>query len=746
MGIHVPSNVPMESTPFKGMEFEADEIAYGFYNEYGKKAGFSTRKEYINKCKKTGVVTSRRFVCAKEGVRGKDKRDQNVKNPRAETRCGCEARLVIVLNRDSKKYVVSEFIAEHNHYLHLPSTVHMMPSQRKVAATHAIEFDLAHESGLRLKQSFYEFLSKQVGGYDTLGFTKQDHKNYLRTKRQRDMEHGATASLGRYFSHQPKKNPSYYFPTQLDCEELITNIFWADARIIIDYSHFGDVITFDTTYSTNRDARPLGVFLGLNHHRETVVFGGALLYDETIESFVWLFETFLEAMSEKKPITIFTDQDAAMSAAIKVVMPETYHALCSWHMWQNAEKHLGHLLKNEPQFNTDFLACIYEYDSEDEFLTAWNEMLDKYDVRENKWLIDLFKLKEKWAQAYVKRTFTAGMKTTQLSESFNADLKDCLRTDFNIVEFFTHFETVVNQKRDKELEAEYNCRQKFPRLKLKSSPMLNQVATVYTPKLFDLFQTEVEEVMALSILERNVSQTHSYVVGVFNQNGKFEVMWNPLDETLSCSCRKFESFGILCRHGLKVLDALDIKLIPNRYIMKRNCKANVEEDIIRPSTDFADKEDQLCASITIVPKGIKKREVYRNKKRRTKSWIEKMRKPKEGTSKKQTKKRKVQEEIYARDIMAQKKTEDISSGNTASLTQLLMSAFTSSAVHQEGSSASVALTSHLESTSSVVGSNDKINGVGGIMTQGSVASGGPLTQESITSGWNPMVHKVKPFF
>ena len=77
-----------------------------------------------------------------------------------------------------------------------------------------------------------------------------------------------------------------------------------------------------------------------------------------------------------------------------------------------------------------------------------------------------------------------------------------------------------------------------------------------------------------------------------------------------------------------------------------NCKANVEEDIIRPSTDFADKEDQLCASIMIVPKGIKKREICRNKKRRTKSWIEKMPKPKESTSKKQTKKRKVQEAIF----------------------------------------------------------------------------------------------------
>ena len=158
---------------------------------------------------------------------------------------------------------MNEFIAEHNHYLHLPSTVHMMPSQRKVAATHAIAIDLAHELGLRLKQS-YEIRSKQVGGYDNLGFTKQDHKNYLRTKRQRDMEHGEAASLGRYFSRQLKENPSYYFATQLDCKELITNIFWADARMIIDYSHFSDVITFDTTYSTNRDARPLGVFLGLN--------------------------------------------------------------------------------------------------------------------------------------------------------------------------------------------------------------------------------------------------------------------------------------------------------------------------------------------------------------------------------------------------------------------------------------------------------------------------------------------------
>ena len=73
-------------------------------------------------------------------------------------------------------------------------------------------------------------------------------------------------------------------------------------------------------------------------------------------------------------------------------------------------------------------------------------------------------------------------------------------------------------------------------------------------------------------------------------------------------------------------------------------------------------------------------------------------------------------------------------------------ASTSFASHQGGLSASVALASHLESISSVVGSNNKINGAGGLLTQGSIASGGSSTQESVISGWNEMVHKVKSFF
>jgi zinc finger SWIM domain-containing protein 3 len=104
--------------------------------------------------------------------------------------------------------------------------------------------------------------------------------------------------------------------------------------MVADYEVFGDVVCFDTTYRKLNDGRPFGLLVGVNNHKKTTIFGAALLYDETAESFVWLFYTFLTAMSGKKPQTILTDEDAAMAKAIKIALPETHHRICIWHMKQ----------------------------------------------------------------------------------------------------------------------------------------------------------------------------------------------------------------------------------------------------------------------------------------------------------------------------------------------------------------------------------------------------------------------------
>lgn len=116
-----------------GMEFESTEKGWEFWIKYAGKKGFSVRKSYCNCTYIDGVITSRAFVCSNEGFRKKDKRDDQTLYPRQETRTGCPVRLVLRVNRKTKKYEVGEFIDEHNHILQLPQACYLLPCQRKVS-------------------------------------------------------------------------------------------------------------------------------------------------------------------------------------------------------------------------------------------------------------------------------------------------------------------------------------------------------------------------------------------------------------------------------------------------------------------------------------------------------------------------------------------------------------------------------------------------------------------------------------
>lgn len=68
------------------------------------------------------------------------------------------------------------------------------------------------------------------------------------------------------------------------------------------------MVTFDTTYRTNLYNLPFGIFVGVNNHYQTIIFGGVLLTQETKEDFEWTFKSFIEIMSGKHPETILTGE------------------------------------------------------------------------------------------------------------------------------------------------------------------------------------------------------------------------------------------------------------------------------------------------------------------------------------------------------------------------------------------------------------------------------------------------------
>ncbi|KAG8081971.1 hypothetical protein GUJ93_ZPchr0014g47035 [Zizania palustris] len=590
---------PEEYTPRMGLEFETEHEAYEFYRYYGWKVGFNVRKEYANKNKKTGEITSRKFACSREGYRANVKRGNHTLVPMPDSRTGCNAHLVIRRKKPGAKLEVYAFQPRHNHPLFATSCMPnpLLPHilQWTTLPDVAPPPDLLMDGGEPGGQNSNEQNNTTGAG--------EKHRQPLRTRRQWEMKYGEAGALLNYFQEHSLSDPSFYHAVQLDVEDKVANVFWADARMIIDYSQFGDVIAFDVVSRNSISLRHFASFVGCNNFGEPIVFGLALMYDETAESFQWLFETLLHTMSGQAPRTFFSHQDSIIAKAVSLVMPDTSHVICAWHLKHIATRNVNHPVKGDNDFMKEFKACINVYEEEMEFLTSWDAMINKYNLHDNVWLQNVFEEKEKWARPYVKGAFSAGMKGTRLNERLQSDVRDHLRPEVDILLLLRHLEKAIDDRRHKELEVEYSSRLKLPYFKIKA-PILTQASEAYTNMIFQLFQEEYEEFQSAYIVNRDESgPCREYVVSVVEKEMRYTVYGNPTEQTVSCSCRKFETIGFLCSHALKILDAMDIKYLPDRYIMKRWTKyarrltsRDVQDQAIQEdkSLEFSSRYQYMC--------------------------------------------------------------------------------------------------------------------------------------------------------
>lgn len=85
------------------------------------------------------------------------------------------------------------------------------------------------------------------------------------------------------------------------------------------------MVIFDTTYNTNCYGLIFAPLMGVNNHGQTIIFAYAFLNNELIDSFVWLFNNFLEVMPSDAHKMIITNQDPAMTITILLALPTTFH-------------------------------------------------------------------------------------------------------------------------------------------------------------------------------------------------------------------------------------------------------------------------------------------------------------------------------------------------------------------------------------------------------------------------------------
>ncbi|XP_073037914.1 protein FAR1-RELATED SEQUENCE 5-like [Primulina eburnea] len=183
----------------------------------------------------------------------------------------------------------------------------------------------------------------------------------------------------------------------------------------------------------------------------------------------------------------------------------------------------------------------------------------------------MFELRHKWVPAYFNHIFSAGMSSSQRSESSHAFFKRYISSKNSLMDFIIRFNKALRHQRHNELVADHVDMNERPKLQSKW-PMESQMVTVYTKKKWLEFQEEM-------------SQSHGYYVqteSVGNEFGIYKVMNFQASSSskprvlthviqgddILCSCMKFQFEGIPCRHMLAFFRINQVFHLPDKYILK----------------------------------------------------------------------------------------------------------------------------------------------------------------------------------
>lgn len=531
----IESEEPSNLEPYVDMEFESEEAMTIFYCEYARRVGFSIRTNLRRRSRSDGTTIGLEFVCSKEGFRRK-----KCKSNRRPTREGCK-QMIRVKKGDAGKWIVTKFVKDHNHAL--------VPSEK-------IPF-------------FQKPVSIQFGGSSNMGMTLQDRKQHLQSSRKRTFGRDAQYVL-EYFKHMQAKNASFLYAIQVDNEYHMTNFFWADARSRMAYNYFGDVVTLDTTYGINQYGIPLALFMGVNHHKQSVLFGCALLLEETEASFIWLFNTLLETMSGCHPISLISNDDPVIQAAVARVFPKTRHHFCKRDILGKLPEKLGHRENEHNDCVRDFSKCIGFSELNDEFELHWHSLIDKYELKEHEWLQLLYRNREKWVHVYLQETQFANVPAMQQTESINPFFDDYMDSYTSLQVLVYHCEKSIDSQYEMELKEDFKSNYMKPILKT-GLAVESQAAEIYTRTIFLEFQEQLlqslHHTVEVTREDAPVSILRVTEFGLVKRS--YTVTFNALEVKVSCSCQMFEYAGILCRHVLRVFSMKSNMMIPSYYILKR---------------------------------------------------------------------------------------------------------------------------------------------------------------------------------
>lgn len=457
--IHVEEEVdePMDTAthvvekvdePKVGMMIDSYDALYDFYLRYSKQVGFAICKRSCRKDENQEMryVT---LTCAREGKTRRSSDKQVHMNPVSKT--DCKARIVANFCPD-EMWKITKVELEHNHVVS-PSKSRLYRCNRVIQPDVKRRLELNDKAGIRMNKIFNSLVVENEG-HENLTFQEKDCRNYIDKVRRLRLGEGDGSAIHTYFSKMQSDNKEFFYVMDFDDDFRVKNVFWADARSRATCKEFGDVVTFDTTYLTNRYDMPFAPIVGVNHHGQSILLGCGLISNENVQTFTWLFQSWLVCMDEISPTAIITDQDMSMKQAVETVFPGTRHRWCLWHIMKKIPEKLG-AYKDYKAIKKCMKSTVYNSLTILEFEESWQKFIASFTLKENRWLTGLYNERNRWVPAFVKDTFWAGMSTTQRSESMNAFFDGYVNSKTSLKQFVEQYENALRSKAEKETDEDF---------------------------------------------------------------------------------------------------------------------------------------------------------------------------------------------------------------------------------------------------------------------------------------------------
>lgn len=210
---------------------------------------------------------------------GKKPRKKRKTNVQEKTDCPC----LMVVRLEGHIWKIKTLDLDHNHELRPGDRDSLFSGHKYMTDMEKGLIRTLNDNNIPTRQ-MYSILSYLRGGLTALLMKKKDISNY-RTKINREIKGSDMTKVLEYFRKRQLEDPEFFYKIHLDDDNRVRNIFWTDACSMKHYAEFGECISFDTTYMTNRYNLPFAPFIGITSHGQSCLFGCAFLHDETTETF-----------------------------------------------------------------------------------------------------------------------------------------------------------------------------------------------------------------------------------------------------------------------------------------------------------------------------------------------------------------------------------------------------------------------------------------------------------------------------